>query len=140
MSSPETKHILSAGLGRYAAIDAAAQARFGPDAGNTAKKLFESSVTQARAAGFEIISVDINPQDPEESLKRFTDELRSRSEWSGVNVGYGVRGHKEHTALFEKLLNVAWEVRPGVKVMFSNGPDEVVLAIKRNYPEAFGSG
>lgn len=32
-------------------------------------------------------------QDPEDSLRRFTETLKSR-EFVGVNIGYGVRGHK----------------------------------------------
>ncbi|KAK4544107.1 hypothetical protein LTR36_004605 [Oleoguttula mirabilis] len=135
----EPKYILSAGLGRFAALDPNAKAHFGPDAGAKTKEMLATSISKARAAGFEVIGVDINPQDPDDSLKRFTEQLQSSREWVGVNVGYGVRGHKEYTELFEKLLNTAWQVRPGIKIMFSNGPDEVITAIKRSFPEAFAS-
>ncbi|KAK5119559.1 hypothetical protein LTR85_007387 [Meristemomyces frigidus] len=130
------KYILSAGFGRFAAMDPNAQAHFGPDAGAKTKEMLATSISKARAAGFEVIGVDMNPKDPEDSLKRFTEQLQSR-DFVGVNVGYGVRGHKENTELFEKLLNKAWEVRPGIKIMFSNGPDEVITAIQRSFPEAF---
>lgn len=130
------KYILSAGLGRFAALDPNARAHFGPDAGAKTKEMLASSISKARAAGFEVIGEDVNPQDPEDTIKRFVDQLQSRK-WVGLNVGYGVRGHKEHTALFEKLLNTAWEVQPGIKIMFSNGPDEVITAIQRSFPETF---
>ena len=43
----------------------------------------------------------------------------------------------EHTALFEKMLNTAWELQPGIKIMFSNGPADVINGIQRNFPENF---
>ena len=124
--APSTRYILSAGFGRYAQFDANAQARFGPDAGAKARELLATSISKAREAGFEVTACDINPQDPDDSLKRFVEALESR-EWSGVNVGYGVRGHKENTVLFETMLRETWRVRPGVRVMFSNGPDELLV-------------
>ena len=89
-------------------------------------------------------------------MQRFTNTLRSRK-FDGVNIGYGVRGHKgmqllrilldrlithiafliEHTELFEKMLNQSWAITPGIKIMFSNGPQEDITAIKRNIPESF---
>ncbi|KAF2485627.1 hypothetical protein BDY17DRAFT_293984 [Neohortaea acidophila] len=128
--------ILTAGLGRFAATDANAQAHFGPGAGERARELLATSVEKAKNAGFDVVTIDINPNEPGESLDRFLSTLRS-GDFVGVNIGYGVRGHKEHTELFEKLLNHAWACKPGIKIMFSNGPDEVITAIKRSFPEAF---
>ncbi len=96
----------------------------------------------------------MNPNDPADSIKRFVEELKNGN-FVGVNIGYGVRGHKgefmiclclakevadrfaEHTELFENLLNKAWATKPGIKIMFSNGPHEVITAIRRSFPEAF---
>ena len=91
--SSENKAILSAGLGRFAALDPNGAAKFGPDAGVKARELLDISIEKAKQAGFDLVTVDINTQDPEDSLKRFTDELKSRK-YAGVNIGYGVRGHK----------------------------------------------
>ncbi|KAK3115620.1 hypothetical protein LTR53_004827 [Teratosphaeriaceae sp. CCFEE 6253] len=135
-TAKEPKYILSAGLGRYASLDANAAQRFGPDASTKTRELLAGSIALANAAGFEIVAEDVNPQDPEGTLQRMTDQLRSR-EWAAVNVGFGVRGHKEHTETFERLLNAARTIRPEAKVIFSNGPDEVITAIRRNFPEDF---
>ncbi|KAK5129931.1 hypothetical protein LTR08_002691 [Meristemomyces frigidus] len=129
---PPTRYILSAGFGRYATHDPNALARFGPDAGHKVKELLARSISQARAAGFEVLPTDINPEDPADSLKRFVEALQSR-EWSGVNVGFGVRGHKENTVLFERMLGEVRRLAPGARVVFSNGPDELFEAIRRNF-------
>ena len=92
MSKPR-KAILSAGLGRFAAMDANAQAHFGPDAGAKTKELLNQSIEKANQAGFDIVQIDVNPNDPEDTMKRYTEALQSRK-IDGVNIGYGVRGHK----------------------------------------------
>lgn len=135
MSSPK-KVIISSGLGQFSANDPNAQAHFGPDAQAKVKALLASSIEKANQAGFDVVAVDANPQDPEDTLKRFSEALQSR-EAVGVNIGYGLRGHKEHTELFEKMINTACELRPGIKIMFSNGPGEVITAIKRSFPKDF---
>lgn len=43
----------------------------------------------------------------------------------------------EHTEIFEKMLNLALEIQPGIKIMFSNGPADVINGIRRNFPEDF---
>ncbi|KAK3641772.1 hypothetical protein LTR56_011099 [Elasticomyces elasticus] len=123
----EPKYILSAGLGRFASMDANAAKHFGPGAGEKARELLAGSIAKAKAAGFEVI---------EDTLRRFTEQLSSRK-WAAVNVGYGVRGHKEHTETFERLLDACRRICPGAKIIFSNGPDEVITAIRRNFPEDF---
>ncbi|KAI7221262.1 palmitoyltransferase akr1 [Hortaea werneckii] len=82
-----TRHILSAGFGRFAQTDPNATAHFGPNAGAHVRELLASSIAQARAAGFEIIPCDINPQDPEDSFQRFAAELHHPAEerqWVGL--------------------------------------------------------
>ncbi|KAI7138417.1 hypothetical protein KC352_g30197, partial [Hortaea werneckii] len=64
------RYILSAGFGRFAQTDPNATAHFGPNAGAHVRELLQNSISQARAAGFEIIPCDINPQEPEESFQR----------------------------------------------------------------------
>ena len=86
----ERKAILSAGLGHFATTDPNAQARFGANAGAKARELLAISIEKANQAGFDVVPVDVNPKDPEDTLKRFTDQLRSR-EFVGINIGYGVR-------------------------------------------------
>ena len=92
MSKPR-KAILSAGLGRFAAMDANAMAHFGPDAGAKTKELLQTSIRKANEAGFDIVTIDVNPNDPGDTMKRFTEALQNQK-IDGVNIGYGVRGHK----------------------------------------------
>ncbi|TKA82949.1 hypothetical protein B0A55_01325 [Friedmanniomyces simplex] len=134
--SSEPKYILSAGLGRFASQDANAAKHFGPQASEKTRELLATSIAKAHDAGFEVIGEDVNPSDPDDTIKRFAAQLESRK-WVAVNVGYGVRGNKEHTELFERVLEACRTVRPEAKIIFSNGPDEVMAAIKRNFPEDF---
>lgn len=60
MATQRNKAILSAGLGRFATLDANAQAHFGPDAATKTKELLASSVQKAAEAGFDVVTVDIN--------------------------------------------------------------------------------
>lgn len=53
--------ILTAGLGRFAATDANAQAHFGPDAGKKARELLATSVEKAKNAGFDVVTIDVCP-------------------------------------------------------------------------------
>lgn len=57
--STSPKAILSAGLGRFAAFDPNAQAHFGPGAGQRAKELLATSVEKAKAAGFDVVTIDV---------------------------------------------------------------------------------
>lgn len=88
-----SKKILSVGLGSFASFDANATANFGPDAGEKTKVLLQTSIEKANAAGFEVVTEDANPKDPEDTLKRFTKTLQS-GDFVGVNIGYGLRGQK----------------------------------------------
>jgi hypothetical protein len=89
----ERKAILTCGLGRFATNDPNAQGVFGPNAGAKAQELLQTSIDKANAAGFDLVRCDANTQDPEDTLKRFRETLESRK-FAGVNIGYGLRGHK----------------------------------------------
>lgn len=93
MATSPRRAILSAGLGRYAGLDQSASAHFGPDAGNATRALLQTSLDQADKAGFDVVTVDINPQDIEHSLSRLGQAFKSRH-WDAVNFGYGLRGLK----------------------------------------------
>ena len=87
------KYIITCGLGAFAANDPNAQAHFGPNAGQKAQELLAISTEKANKAGFELVRCDANPQDPEDTMDRFVETLRSR-EFVGLNIGFGLRGHK----------------------------------------------
>lgn len=103
--SSERKAILTSGLGGFAAKDPNAQAVFGPNAGAKAQELLQITTEKANAAGFDLVRCDANTQDPEDTLKRFTETLQSRK-FAGVNIGYGLRGHKGTFSRDEFLVGV----------------------------------
>lgn len=92
-ASKPLKPILSSGLGQYASSDPNGVAAFGPDASAKAKEMLVAAKQKAEEAGFELVLSDANPADPEDTMRRFAETLRSR-EFVAVNVGFGLRGHK----------------------------------------------
>jgi hypothetical protein len=99
----ERKAILTSGLGRFATKDPNAQGVFGPNAGAKAQELLQTSTDKANAAGFDLVRCDANTQDPEDTLKRFRETLQSRK-FVGVNIGYGLRGHKGNVIMTASML------------------------------------
>lgn len=91
--SSNLKPILSSGLGQYASSDPNGVAAFGADASAKAQEMLAAAKQEAEEAGFELVLSDANPQDPEDTIKRFTETLKSRA-FVAVNVGFGLRGHK----------------------------------------------
>ena len=89
----ERKAILTSGLGAFATNDPNAQAVFGTNAGARVQELLQTSIDKANAAGFDLVRCDANTQDYEDTLRRFTETLNSRK-FAGLNIGYGLRGHK----------------------------------------------
>ena len=122
--SIERKTILIAGLGRY-----------GPSASASAnKEKVQADIAKAREHGFECSDIECNPEDLSGTLEALKEKLRSQH-WDGFNIGYGVRGLKQYTELFEGAINAAREITPGTKFMFSTSPDGVFEAIQRAFPE-----
>ena len=87
------KSILSSCLGQYASSDPNSQAAFGGDVGAKVREMLAIAHQKAEDAGFELVMCDANPQDHEDTMRRFTETLKSR-EFVAVNVGFGLRGHK----------------------------------------------
>ena len=58
--------------------------------------------------------------------------LRSRK-WSGVSIGFGIRGNVDLTSLFEHLVNACvTEVSPPPKFMFNTWPTTIFEALERS--------
>lgn len=91
--SSNLKPILSSGLGQYASSDPNGIAAFGPDASAKAREMLAMAKRKAEEAGFELVLSDANPQDPDDTMRRFAETLKSR-DFVAVNIGFGLRGHK----------------------------------------------
>lgn len=65
-------------------------------------------------------------------------KILRQKEWDGIVFGWCVRGGVEFTDLFEKVVQLTIEEtrgRKGVKLIFNDGPDGLVAAVVRNFPE-----
>ncbi|TKA76586.1 hypothetical protein B0A55_04052 [Friedmanniomyces simplex] len=124
------KSILAATFGEYVQQDPDLVASYGGE--DNIKKIVASLIQQASAAGFDVDTFAFNPQEPEDSIKRLEEKLRSR-DWDGMLIGWGLRGNKSHTPLFEAAVNAAREVVPRTKLMFGNAPDDFFNTLQRNF-------
>lgn len=129
--STERRGILTVGLGRFLATDTSSQTPFG-DA-EKVKQMVAAAHQSVYEAGFDSEMIDLNPQEHDDSLKLLTEKLQSRRH-DAMLVGYGIRGNRELTPLFEGIVQTWHQVSPETKIMFGNTPADVMTTIKRNYP------
>ncbi|CAL9494953.1 hypothetical protein SUDANB95_03295 [Actinosynnema sp. ALI-1.44] len=82
-----------------------------------------------RAAGFDFVSCQV-PADPDEA-EAVVRERAAAGPFGLAMIGAGVRMAAEHTLLFERLVNVLGEVRPGIRFCFNTSPETTVDALRR---------
>lgn len=168
--APSRKCVLIAGLGRFVSAVPEAAAKFGPQNINKQmvldvcwlqcclEQLMHSltwiqDIEKARIAGYDCASVDVDPDNPEESVRQIRERLQSQH-WDLFIIGFGVRGNKvpsptsvmtltcpnisckTFTALFEDAVNACVELSPTTKFGFSPAPDAVYQTILRVLPQA----
>lgn len=127
MSSTITKPILIIGLGRFAPQQTI-------DHGDLMRK-FQAEMDRVHAAGYEPTTLQLNPEDVPGSLEAVREKL-GEQEFQAVVIGYGLRGMKEFTVLFEGLVNCVMELaraRPETEteMLFTEKPDGVMEALGR---------
>lgn len=134
MSTAQTpqRTFLAAGLGKYQPADPTAAALYGGVQG--AKALADADVARAKEIGFDVTVLHVNPLDPTWSAEQFR-KLLMNQKFEGISIGFGIRGNREYTALFEELVNTARELNPSSKLGFSVGPDDIYGTIIRLWPE-----
>ena len=118
--SGSSKAVLIAGVGRFAAAPVV----------NTVVEKVKVGLKQAQEAGYDTTMLELNPGDPKGSLESVREALKSKN-FDGLLIGYGLRGMKENTLLFEDVVNCARELRPGMKLLFATAPDEILETLKR---------
>lgn len=121
------KTVLVAGLGTTVSDTAREAFKFDP---NQTPDLVAAEVEKARAAGVDCSTLFVAPGDDEGQLAKLRVELQ-RQHWDCISIGYAVRALKEHTELFEGMVNLALEVCPGVKFIFPAGRVDIWKAIQR---------
>lgn len=86
----------------------------------------------AKEAGFNVDTYFVEPQDASKTLHVIREAIRSRPQWDGVMIGFGVRGDPAHTSLFELAVNTCIEeIKPAPRFAFNVSPDSTVEALMR---------
>jgi hypothetical protein len=132
MSTPR-RSVLVAALGGSVNQDPALLERFGGEDG--IKKAIVASIHRAKEAGFDVSNIALNPTDIEDSRKRLEEKLKSQ-DWDGLLIGFGIRGNKDYTELFEEAVNLAKDVTPRTRLLFGKSPDDLYATLQRNFPAA----
>ena len=125
--SPSRKSIISVGFGNNPAAAAAGV--------TNVNEIVKIQGQKAQDLGFDLIPHFMSPESAADGLEALEAELRKQT-WDGVIVGGGVRMRSEHTLLFEKIVNtVVQESKGASKLIFPGGPDQIVPALVRSFPE-----
>lgn len=132
MASTARRSILVGGLGRFIHLAPSAVA---PNAVANLKEALAKEIERAYEAGYDVTNFDINPEDPAWSVQQVTELLNSKH-FDVMTLGFGIRGNKEWTSLFEDLVNTARELSPRTKLGFSTSPADICGTIKRLFPDA----
>jgi len=101
-----------------------------------AKDLIKAEIEKATKSGFRLELYQIQLEQPEkQTLDEFTQKLQQQK-WEGLAFGFGIRGDRDSTPLFERLVNLAMrEVRPTPRLAFPTLPDGIVEAFERVFAE-----
>ncbi|SPJ79516.1 uncharacterized protein FTOL_07907 [Fusarium torulosum] len=101
----------------------------------------EPRVTASTASRFLNVGFDLNANG--DNLEELKSVLKGR-EWSGIILGWCVRGHIEFTELFESVVAVCVDYvvlrkqdnieAKEPRLIFCLGPDDLVHATLRNFP------
>ncbi|MEU4413655.1 hypothetical protein [Nocardia salmonicida] len=82
-----------------------------------------------REAGFDIVTCQV-PADPD-AAEAALRECAAGGEFRVAMIGAGVRMAPEHTLLFERLINVAADLAPGIRFCFNTSPETTIDALRR---------
>ncbi len=89
------------------------------------------------ASSFNNQGFNLDPTDVPTTLGALSRVLRE-NKWDGIIVGWCSRGNKDFTELFESVIATCIDMgikpNPETKLMFCNGPDDLVGATLRSFP------
>lgn len=119
-TNPAPIPILIIGLGHFAPHH--------PLVPDDLKQKFATEMARVQAAGYEATTLQLNPDDITSSLAE-VKEILVEKEFKAVVIGYGLRGLKEYTVLFEGVVGCVME--KGVRLLFTEAPDGVMEALGR---------
>jgi len=108
-----------------------------------------NKATPQQRRAFDNQGFNLDPTDVEVTLAGLKERLQDKK-WDGVIVGWCTRGNKKYTPLFESVVNMIvdevvrrattpkmeqQEEDKGLKLMFCDGPDDLVNATLRSFGE-----
>ncbi|KAK4496725.1 hypothetical protein PRZ48_012708 [Zasmidium cellare] len=125
-----SKRVILAGLGHFFKSDPTPGSAFGTDFKVTQLQMLEDDMEKARAFGYDTSALDLDPDDIEGSMKRLQAELK-RQKCDVLLIGFGLRGNKDFTELFERAVNAGFEADPTIKFGFTRSPDDVLNTARR---------
>lgn len=96
--------------------------------GNVLDKQRERAAAENISLSFLLVEAVKEP--PETILAKLRGKLEERK-YEVVSFGFGVRGNRDITPLFEKMVNMTLEMQPGVKLAFAVLPSDVFDACMR---------
>ena len=114
----ETRNILGIGLVLPFSMD--------PD--NT---LVSNETARAKASNFNLDFYECDISLPHDDVVLGLTQLLRSKKYAAISVGFGVRGNRDLTTLFEKLVNACIEHQPEVKFGFALLPTTVVETCAR---------
>ncbi|GIZ48993.1 hypothetical protein CKM354_001203400 [Cercospora kikuchii] len=126
--SDARKNVLVAGMGHFVSADWEQQGKNGQQ--NTNRQTVVDEMERAKAEGYNCSLVDVNPEDPEDTLRRIKEVLQKRH-CDIFMIGFAVRGNPKFTSMFEQLVNTSVELSPKTKFGFFPKPDEVYSTLVR---------
>jgi len=92
----------------------------------------EANQKRSQEAGYDHEMYIFPVDEHEAALEHVKGKLASKK-YDGLIVGFGLRGDAKNTILFEKIVNLASEMVPGIKFGFSGSPDDLFDCVVRNY-------
>ncbi|KAK5072948.1 hypothetical protein LTS08_007070 [Lithohypha guttulata] len=103
-----------------------------PNPNNQIDKPLEQARTEAESKGYNLTICTLDPINwPEEqTLSVLGKELDTRK-YTVISIGFGVRGNRGATPMFEKMVNLCVEKQPGAKFGFAVHPTDIVSACER---------
>lgn len=95
-------------------------------------------VSNTASSNFDNVGFDVDAEHFDQSMEKLRASLHERK-WDGVLIGWCLRGKPAHTEMFERIIGVCFDElsSDSTKVMFCTGPDDLVNAVRTNFPEGF---
>lgn len=92
--------------------------------------MFKAGLQECRESGIDYDTCLVNPLDSAESRRRLERSLAEKK-YDVVCVGFGLRGNRDFTPLFEQIVNEAVRAQPQARFAFQGWPNEIVASIRR---------